>query len=894
MSPAEYWGRTGKIPGASPLYFQRFQATFGLMISTMRFVILGWLFLVAVPARVRAGGSGLNVVVVANQASSNSLQLANYYCELRGIPPQNVLRITWTGGNTDWTRGDFETLLRAPLNALLAARRLTNQIEYVVLSMDLPYRVREDTGLTATSGQNGTTAALYYGFKPDDCTTCPAGFPSCNLPDASSNSYAASEGIFRQTPPLSLASNSWLVTMITSSNLAQAKSLAARGAASDGTFPTQTVWLAKSGDAIRNVRYLQFDNAIFDTRLRANYAVQTIVGGGTFGLGTMLGYQNGIHTLVITGDFAPGAMVDNLTSFGGYLFGGADQTGLLTYINAGATASAGTVVEPCAYFEKFASPQNYFYQARGFSVAESYYQSLTNPYQNILVGEPLAAPFAAPATGAWLGLPESAALAGTTNLALQFDAADATRPVQQVDLFVDGGFAQTLTNIAPRQNNLLYVSLNNVTTNYTVPANASLKSIASNLTVRLNGAAYANAANVHATAHGDRVQLQFTDLSKPGSQVPVTLSNSPGTATALTTYVRASGTNFLDTVALGRRGITIAGTVVIGDFLQLTATKTNGNISSVSITNATDGLTLTDFVQQFLNAINADASLSQADGLTAVDLAPSRSLADAVDFNLRPRTAGIRAAQMQAVVIGTFGIVPATTQSLAENLDDLQPRQHLYITAGLTNLPLTFGFNTTTQADGFHELTAVAYEGSHVRVQRRVSQTVRIQNSALSAVFTCLMCASNTALEATLQFAVAANTGAIARIELFSTGGNWGVVSNSATATFSLAATNLGAGLHPFYALVTATDGKQYRTETKWIRLLSDDLPFPLSVSANPPSLTWPASAGRRYEVLSTTNLSAAFVLRDSVVPTNSPGRWSETNQSAPERYYRLRTAPGP
>src|ERR1043166_7841641 len=28
-----------------------------------------------------------------------------------------------------------------------------------------------------------------------------------------------------------------------------------------------------------------------------------------------------------------------------------------------------------------------------------------------------------------------------------------------------------------------------------------------------------------------------------------------------------------------------------------------------------------------------------------------------------------------------------------------------------TNLPITFGFNTATQADGFHELTAVAYEG---------------------------------------------------------------------------------------------------------------------------------------------------------------------------------------
>ncbi len=55
-----------------------------------------------------AGGSGLNVVVVVNQNSTNSVQLGNYYCEKRGVPPQNVLRITnWTGGNVEWTTSDL-------------------------------------------------------------------------------------------------------------------------------------------------------------------------------------------------------------------------------------------------------------------------------------------------------------------------------------------------------------------------------------------------------------------------------------------------------------------------------------------------------------------------------------------------------------------------------------------------------------------------------------------------------------------------------------------------------------------------------------------------------------------------------------------------------------------
>src|ERR1035437_6785295 len=60
-------------------------------------------------AELFAGGSGLNVVVVVNQHSTNSVQLGNYYCERRGVPPQNLLRINWTGGNVNWTRSDFET-----------------------------------------------------------------------------------------------------------------------------------------------------------------------------------------------------------------------------------------------------------------------------------------------------------------------------------------------------------------------------------------------------------------------------------------------------------------------------------------------------------------------------------------------------------------------------------------------------------------------------------------------------------------------------------------------------------------------------------------------------------------------------------------------------------------
>src|SRR5436190_4363013 len=93
---------------------------------------LATLFLICAPILCRGGGSGLNVLVVVNQNSTNSVQLGNYYCEKRGVPPQNLLRINWPGLTVTWTNSDFATYLLNPVNAEIANRQLTNQIDYVV------------------------------------------------------------------------------------------------------------------------------------------------------------------------------------------------------------------------------------------------------------------------------------------------------------------------------------------------------------------------------------------------------------------------------------------------------------------------------------------------------------------------------------------------------------------------------------------------------------------------------------------------------------------------------------------------------------------------------------------------------------------------------------------
>jgi uncharacterized protein (TIGR03790 family) len=172
--------------------------------------------------------------------------------------------------------------------------------------------------------------------------------------------------------------------MLTSSNLALAEAIVDQGVASDGDFPTQSVVLGKSDDPFRNVRYVCFDNTVFDARLRGDYSIFRTNSNSPFGLTNLLGYENGLYQFtMLPNTFVPGAMADSLTSYGGAILVPNDHTVLLSFLAAGASGSYGTVVEPCNYLEKFPSPEAYFYQARGFSLAECYYQSITNPYQGL-------------------------------------------------------------------------------------------------------------------------------------------------------------------------------------------------------------------------------------------------------------------------------------------------------------------------------------------------------------------------------------------------------------------------------------------------------------------------------------------------------------------------------
>jgi uncharacterized protein (TIGR03790 family) len=822
-----------------------------------------------------AGGSGLNVIVVVNQNSSNSVQLGNDYCERRGVPPQNLWRLTgWTGGTISWQQGDFESYLLNPLLAMVSSRGLANQAEIVLLSMDIPYRVNDGDSL------NSTTSALFYGFKTN--TVPPPGLPdTCSLPDDSTNSYAYSELPFSLAQPETANTNSFLTLMLTDTNLAQADSTLARGAASDSSFPPGTVYLEKTTDPDRNVRFFLFDNAIQECRARNDNAVTRTNSDSTSFIG-VLGLDTGLPDFSLPANaFVPGAVADDLTSFGGYIFEYTGQTPLLAFLEAGACASYGAVVEPCNYTYKFPDPMVYFYQNRGFCLAEAYYQSLPNPYQGLMVGEPLSAPFARPGSAEWTSLAEGSIRSGLATFNLSFSAAAPNLPLAQVDLFVDGNFVQTLTNLAPNPGNLLSVTVGGVKASYAVANGDSLSSVALGLASALT--AQTNATGVQAEAVGDRLVLRSLDVATLGSQLSLQTAAATGAAPALTSFLLPAQPTFLDSTAYGYHLVQAATNLVLGDWLQLTFIKTNGAQVTVAATNTQPGASITSFLQALMNQINADPALQTADGATASDLL---EFTNGYGFLINAASPGWPAAQIQTVFTGSTNLdpTPPGLNALDDNARDLQPRAHVYLSSGAASLPVQFTMDTTGFADGFHDLTAVAYEGTSVRTQTRVGRTVQFRNTALSATFGAAGAASN----GDLSFAIAANATNIARIELFSTGGSVAVATNQAAAELAAPAAILGVGLHPFQAVVTDANGHQYQTPTVWEQLPA----LHLTIIGPPQALSWPAINGRQYNILAATNLAGTFQAVGSTVATNAQAQWTIPAPLTGAVFYRVSVAP--
>jgi len=165
-----------------------------------------------------------------------------------------------------------------------------------------------------------------------------------------------------------------------------------RSCTADGTHPKGNVYFAKNGDVRSKVRTPQFEKAVAELQSLGHGAY---IGGSTIPknqtlVGATLG-RSAVNVKESGSQFCPGSLCDNLTSYGGHW--PTNQTNLNVYLDAGAAGASGTVDEPFAIANKFPTARLHVHYARGCTLAESFYQTVQWPFQLLIVGDPLCAPF---------------------------------------------------------------------------------------------------------------------------------------------------------------------------------------------------------------------------------------------------------------------------------------------------------------------------------------------------------------------------------------------------------------------------------------------------------------------------------------------------------------------
>lgn len=169
-----------------------------------------------------------------------------------------------------------------------------------------------------------------------------------------------------------------------------------RSTRADGTRPQGTFYFMRNQDIRSRTRDGLFSaatEAIKKLGLKAEILDGVLPRDKPDVAGTVVGAQlfNWSHSGSV---ILPGAICENLTSYNGVLREGCDHTSLTEWNLYGAAGTSGPVTEPYAIPQKFPSPFIQLHYARGCSLAEAFYQSVWGPYQLLIIGDPLCAPWA--------------------------------------------------------------------------------------------------------------------------------------------------------------------------------------------------------------------------------------------------------------------------------------------------------------------------------------------------------------------------------------------------------------------------------------------------------------------------------------------------------------------
>ena len=311
--------------------------------------------------------------LIVNDSDPLSREIGAYYQQRRAIPEDNVIHVRFLPRQAALDPHSF---------AMLYDRVQANtpaHVQAYALAWTRPYKV----------GCMSITSAFATGYDPRYCASERLPDRPCGL-TAKSPYYAsdsrAPQRDFRLRPSMLLAAE----------NLNDARRLIDRGIAADASFPEGTAYLLSTSDASRTVRDRGY--ARIQRALGRQLHIELLEQDSLKDRQDVLFYFTGLTRVddLDTLGFLPGAVADHLTSSGGRMKGPSrgGQMSSLRWLEAGATGSYGTVVEPCNFPSKFPNPGLLMaFYLRGESLIEAYWKSVARPGEGLFIGEPLAAPF---------------------------------------------------------------------------------------------------------------------------------------------------------------------------------------------------------------------------------------------------------------------------------------------------------------------------------------------------------------------------------------------------------------------------------------------------------------------------------------------------------------------
>jgi len=330
--------------------------------------IVGWALCAAcvLPSAARALDRS-HLAVIVNTQDPLSVQIGEYYAAQRGISFQNFVRVSFAPGRTSLTSEEFVRVKEQ------VEQQVLPHVQAYAITWAAPYRV-DCMSITAAFAFGFDRAYCAEGCKPTQVSryfNSPSRLPFTQL---------------RMRPTMAIAATTF----------EQARALIDRGVESDGSRPAGSAYLLETSDYTRNVRSLSYPEA--ERLQKGGFDVRRLTNDMLKDRGDVLFYFTGLERVegLDTLQFRPGAVADHLTSSGGKLTD-SEQMSVLRWLEAGATGSYGTVVEPCNLLEKFPRPAIVMGRyLEGETLIEAYWKSVRMPGQGIFVGEPLAAPFQRP------------------------------------------------------------------------------------------------------------------------------------------------------------------------------------------------------------------------------------------------------------------------------------------------------------------------------------------------------------------------------------------------------------------------------------------------------------------------------------------------------------------